>query len=101
MDTFERIGGAFMRIGFSVVAMVAMVAACNNSSAGGGSASASGSGASTSDCVNKMMSWNPGSGDAEKKLFDSMCSSITADQRTCIVKAKTDAEGKKCLPGKP
>ena len=90
-----------MRIGYAVVLLL-VVAGCNNSSSGGsGAASTSGGGASSADCVTKMMSFNPGSGDPEKKLFGAMCDSLTGDQRTCIVNAKTADDGKKCMPNKP
>ena len=88
-----------MRTGF-VVVLLAMMAGCNNSGSGG-SGAASTSGASSADCVNKMVSWNPASGDPEKKLFTSMCDALTADQRSCIVAAKTADDGKKCMPNKP
>ena len=66
-----------------VVLGLLAVAACNNSAA-----ATTGGTATAADCVNKLMSVNPGSGAPEKKLFTSMCDSLTAEQRSCVVSAK-------------
>jgi hypothetical protein len=81
-----------------MVLVVMAVAGCNNSASSGSAASTSG-GASSADCVTKLMSQNPGSGDPEKKLFTSMCDGLTADQRSCIVNAKTKDDQDKCVAG--
>jgi len=78
-----------------VVLGLLAVAACNNSAA-----AASGGTASAADCVSKLMSVNPGSGAPEKKLFTSMCDSLTPDQRSCVASAKAKNDMDKCVSGK-
>jgi hypothetical protein len=83
------------------IVVAALAAGCNNSGSSGGSGAASSGGATSADCVNKMVSWNPGQGDSAKQLFQSMCDGLTADQRGCIVKAKSADDAKTCIPNKP
>jgi hypothetical protein len=90
-----------------VLASIASLAsmACDKGASGG--ATGSGSAASIAapappDCdkvVEQIASLNPPDmrGDAEKKLWRSMCNDMKPEQRTCVVAAKTMDDMKKCV----
>ena len=55
------------------------------------------------DCtkvVEHIASFNEGSGDAEKKLWNKMCDEMTGPQRTCVSKAENMDGMKACMKDK-
>ncbi len=50
--------------------------------------------------VDNIASFNPGSGEAERKLWNKMCAEMSDDEKTCVAAAK-DMDGmKKCMAEK-
>ncbi len=47
--------------------------------------------------VAKLAGFNPGSGEAEKKLWTKMCAEMPAAARACVVAAKTLEDSQKCM----
>ena len=91
----------------SVLSLVSVFAVgCDKGSSGGsGGGGGAGSAASTAaapDCekvVEKIASLNPPDmrGDAEKKLWRSMCAEMKPEQKTCVIAAGTMDDMKKCM----
>ncbi len=50
--------------------------------------------------VDKIASFNPGSGDAERKLWNKMCDEMAPKERTCAVGVKDMAGLKGCMGSK-
>ena len=89
-----------------VLALVSLsAAACDKGASGGPPGAGSASAASTTvapDCesvVEKIASLNPPDmrGDAEKKLWRSMCGDMKPAQRTCVLGAKAMDDMKACM----
>ena len=49
--------------------------------------------------VDKLASYDPKSGEPEKKLWGKMCEAMPAPARACIVASKTAEERDKCMAG--
>ena len=87
----------------SVICLFAL--ACDKGGSGGAGGAASGSAAASTaapDCekvVEKIASLNPPDmrGDAEKKLWRSMCAEMKPAQRTCVLGAKAMDDMKACM----
>jgi hypothetical protein len=47
--------------------------------------------------VEKLASFQPGSGEPEKKLWNKMCAEMPPSARACIVGAKSEAERDACI----
>jgi hypothetical protein len=50
--------------------------------------------------VDQIASFNPGSGDAERKLWNKMCDEMTPKQRTCVAASKDMGGMKSCMGSK-
>jgi hypothetical protein len=85
-----------------------LLIACDKGSAGtapGGSAApaAAAGGPECDKVVEAIAALNPpdSRGEPERKLWKAMCAELKADERKCVVGAKTMAEMQNCLPKKP
>jgi pyruvate/2-oxoglutarate dehydrogenase complex dihydrolipoamide acyltransferase (E2) component len=66
-------------------------------------AAPAGDGPACDKVVEKIASLNPPNmrGDAEKKLWNAMCSAMKPAERTCVMDAKAMDDMKKCVANKP
>lgn len=89
-----------MKISLLFAALLTLnVAACSKEAdkAGTGTSAAPATAEPACDAVvAKMMSFQPGSGEAEKKFLTAACPSMPPAMKTCIVAAKTKADYDAC-----
>jgi hypothetical protein len=65
--------------------------------ASGAPATATGQQVDCAAVVEKLASYQPGSGEPEKKLWTKMCEAMPPAARSCIVASKTPAERDACI----
>lgn len=91
---------AFLSVAFFACSKDPAGAAATGATAEPGAAAKPAAAAAEVSCdavVAKLASFNPGSGEPEKKLWTKMCAEMPAGARACVVAAKTLEDSQKCM----